>query len=129
MVLLNLDHISTVRPLAQSLHHSFFTSSDQFKSIQNDLGALMSILQAIEGEHENLDAHWISQPELNRLITNCHEILKDLQGLKIHYDSVGTQTQRTWERELWRKEDFTEIRARLTTTINSLSIMFSTVMQ
>jgi hypothetical protein len=119
------DHITTVRPLARSLHRSFFISSNQFKPLQSDLSALMSMLEAIveDGPGFNIDCD--NEPALCNLSRNCHGILNDLQELKEHFDSVGTQTQITWEREQWRAEELAEIRSRLMTTTSSLNTVYS----
>ncbi|KAH0555629.1 hypothetical protein GP486_006427 [Trichoglossum hirsutum] len=83
------------------------------------------MLEAIveDGPAFNIDCD--DEPALCNLSRNCHGILEDLQELKQHFDSVGTQTQVTWEREQWRAEELAEIRSRLTATTSSLNTVYS----
>jgi len=89
----------------------------------------MSMLEAIveDGPGFNIDCD--NEPALCNLSRNCHGILNDLQELKQHFDSVGTQTQITWEREQWRAGELAEIRSRLTTTTSSLNTVYSKLIQ
>jgi hypothetical protein len=123
------DHITTVRPLARSLHRSFFGSSNQFTPLQSDLAALMSMLEAIVEDGPNFNIDCDNELALCNLSRNCHGILNDLQELKQHFDSVGTQTQITWEREQWRAEELAEIRSRLATTTSFLNTVYSKLIQ
>ena len=56
----------------------------------------------------------------------CYRVLVDLQGLVEKYESLGTQTKRTWDRMRWGNEDIAEIRARLTSNITILTAFIST---
>jgi hypothetical protein len=85
----------------------------------------MSMLEEIveDGPGYNIDCD--DEPALCDLSRNCHGILKDFQTLKEHFDSVGTQTQITWEREQWCAQDLADIRARLTATTSQLNAVYS----
>jgi hypothetical protein len=93
--------------------------------VQYELAALMSVLEAVEEDRTQLPVDCDKEPALRDLSRNCHEILTDLQELKQHFDSVGTQTQRTWEREQWRAEELADIRTRLTTAVSSINMIYS----
>lgn len=56
----------------------------------------------------------------------CDRVLVDLQSLVEKYESLGTQTKRTWDRMRWGNEDIAEIRARLTSNITVLTAFIST---
>ena len=56
----------------------------------------------------------------------CYRVLVDLQGLVEKYESLGTQTKRTWDRMRWGNEDIAEIRARITSNITILTAFIST---
>lgn len=56
----------------------------------------------------------------------CDEVLVDLQNLVEKYESLGTQTKRTWVRMKWGNEDIAEIRARLNSNIAILTAFIST---
>jgi hypothetical protein len=85
----------------------------------------MSMLEAIveDGPGYNIDCD--DEPALCDLSRNCHGILKDFQTLKEHFDSVGTQTQITWEREQWCAQELADIRTRLTTSTTQLNAVYS----
>lgn len=122
-------HITTVRPFARSLHRSFFSSSNQFTPLQSDLAALMSMLEAIMEDGPGFGIDCDNEPVLCNLSRSCYGILNDLQELKQHFDSVGTQTRITWEREQWCAEELAEIRSRLTATTSSLNTAYSKLIQ
>ena len=56
----------------------------------------------------------------------CEKVLVDLQNLVEKYESLGTQSKRTWDRMRWGNEDVAEIRARLTSNISLLTAFIST---
>ncbi len=56
----------------------------------------------------------------------CDKVLVDLQRLVEKYESLGTQTKRTWDRMKWGKEDIAEIRTRLISNIAILTAFIST---
>ena len=87
------------------------------------------MLEAIveDGAGFNIDCD--NEPVLCNLSRSCHGILNDLQELKQHFDSVGTRTQITWEREQWRAEELAEIRSRLTTATSSLNTVYYKLIQ
>jgi hypothetical protein len=119
------DHITTVKPLARSLHRSLFTSSDQFKPVQNELASLMGVLESIMTDSASFQVDCNQEPALCRLSQDCHEILNDLQVLNYRFESLPTQTQLTWDRMEWDTEELSGIRARLMTTVSSLNTVYS----
>lgn len=56
----------------------------------------------------------------------CDRVLVDLQSLVEKYESLGTQSKRTWDRMRWGNEDIAEIRARLTSNMTVLTAFIST---
>ena len=56
----------------------------------------------------------------------CDKVLVDLQSLVEKYESLGTQSKRTWDRMRWGSEDIAEIRARITSNISILAAFIST---
>jgi hypothetical protein len=89
----------------------------------------MSMLEAIAEDGPGFNIDCDNEPAFINLSRNCHGILHDLQELKQHFDSVGRQTQITWERQQWRAEELAEIRSRLTTTTSSLNTVYSKLIQ
>ena len=63
---------------------------------------------------------------LNTIKEGCKKVLIDLQNLVEKYESLGTQSKRTWDRMRWGNEDVAAIRARLTSNISLLTAFIST---
>ena len=63
---------------------------------------------------------------LNIIKEGCEKVLIDLQNLVQKYESLGTQSKRTWDRMRWGNEDVAEIRSRLTSNISLLTAFIST---
>jgi hypothetical protein len=89
----------------------------------------MGVLESMVEDEASLQIDWDEEPSLRSLSKDCHEILGRLQEFKQHFDSVGTQTQYTWEREQWRADELAEIWTRLTTTVSSLNAVHRTFIQ
>lgn len=119
------DHITTLRPVARSLYRSCLTSSDLFKQVQNELGALLAMLETTEDNSNELHFDADRHSQLSSLSRDCHKVLQDLQRLKAHFDGVGTQCQLTWERMGWGTDELAEIRSRLVTYIGMLGVINS----
>jgi hypothetical protein len=59
-----------------------------------------------------------------RVMEECQQVLIDLEKLLNSYESMNTQTQRTWDRFRFGMEDVAGVRSRLishTTTLGALS--------
>ena len=67
-----------------------------------------------------------SVERLNTIKEGCKNVLVDLQDLVKRYESLGTQSKRTWDRMRWGNEDVAEIRARLTSNISLLTAFINT---
>ena len=109
--------------MAQSLYTSLFSSSEIFSQIRNELGLLISVLNATEEHAQKAHAEGSQFTELKDALNNCHDILRDLSKLKAHFDSVGPQTQVTWERMGWTEDELTNIRSKISVHINVLNVL------
>ena len=81
-----------------------------------------------EGE-ETLFTHPLPPARAERLSAikdGCDRVLADLESLVQKYESLGTQSKRTWDRMKWGNEDIAEIRARLTSNVTMLAAFIST---
>ncbi|KAE8337940.1 hypothetical protein BDV24DRAFT_153958 [Aspergillus arachidicola] len=110
---INIHHITTIRPLAHTLHHSLFISSDMFKQVQTELALLLVALDTLKENLESTNSGDTLLSELDKELQNCDWVLLDLEALKEHFENVGPDTQVTWEREGWKIDEVAEIRARL----------------
>ena len=97
-----------------------------FENISAEVLSLHAVLK--EGE-ETLFVSPLSPERAERLKVikdGCDKVLVDLQRLVERYESLGTQSKRTWDRMKWGKEDIAEIRTRLISNITILTAYIST---
>lgn len=55
-----------------------------------------------------------TEQNLATVTQGCHSVLEALQALVQKYESLGTQSRRTFDRMKWGAHDIAELRARLT---------------
>jgi hypothetical protein len=100
--------------LAWQVYKSCKDAPESFKNVSQEVLSLHAVLKEIE---ETLSGHPLSQAKDARLATvtkGCQDILQGLQSLVLKYESLGSQTKRTWDRLRWHSDDIAELRARLT---------------
>ncbi|KAF7618496.1 hypothetical protein AFLA_000150 [Aspergillus flavus NRRL3357] len=101
---INIHNITTIQPLVQTE---------------------LALLVALNTFKENLESTNSSDTllsELDKEPQNCNWVLLDLEALKEHFESVGPDTQVTWEREGWKIDEVAEIRARLSSYVGMLNL-------
>lgn len=108
--------------MARTLHHSLFISSDTFKQVQTKLALLLVALNTFKENLESTNSSDTLLSELDKEPQNCHWVLLDLEALKEHFESVGPDTQVTWEREGWKIDEVAEIRARLSSYVGMMNL-------
>ena len=97
-----------------------------FDNISIEVLSLYAVLKECE---ETLFDRPLQPTREERLIVTkdgCHKVLVDLQSLVERYESLGTQSKRTWDRMKWGNEDIDEIRARLVSSTTMLNTFIST---
>lgn len=100
-----------------------------FDSISVEVLSLHAVLKECE---ETVFSRSISPERKERLVAikeGCDMVLRDLQSLVVKYESLGTQSKRTWDRMKWGNEDIAEIRARITSNISLLTAYITTSQQ
>lgn len=78
---------------------------------------------------ETLEGQELSKGRKGRLETisgGCRAVLEELQALLKKYESLGSQSKRTWDRLNWDAGEISELRARLTSNIVLLTAFMST---
>ncbi|KAI9773786.1 MAG: guanine nucleotide-binding protein subunit alpha [Geoglossum simile] len=94
------------------------SSSEEF----NNLAAEVASLHIVLKETEEYVSEWGAnfgpdrEAQLATLGKGCYEVLQDLDRLLQRYESLGTHTQRTWDRMKWGAEDVATARQRLSTS-------------
>ena len=118
------DFIS-LSALAWNCYKSCRDSSEQFQRISGEVGNLKAVLdETIEAVQDNQPLSRTREERLMRVMEECQQVLIDLEKLLNSYESMNTQTQRTWDRFRFGMEDVAGVRSRLishTTTLGALS--------
>jgi hypothetical protein len=114
-----------VGTLAWQIYKSCKGAPESFGNIHLEVLSLHATLKEAE---ETVFAHRLSPAQQERLKTvgdGCYRVLEDLQTLVRKYESLGTQTKRTWDRMRWGTEPVAELRARLTVHIGLLNTVIT----
>ncbi len=95
-------------------------SSGNYKQLANEVGALHNVIKETEEllSQQELDSQEEKKLELSR--SGCHSVLQDLNDLLAKYDSLGTKSQRTFDRMSFGMEDMNSIRTRLISNVTLL---------
>lgn len=109
----SLSDFITVPTFAWNVYKACKDSSDDFKNISTEVVSLHIVLKET--------AEFLSQDTLNKdqetrltsLGRGCYDVLKDLDDLLQRYNSLGTKSQRTWDRMRWGLEPISDLRERL----------------
>jgi hypothetical protein len=99
--------------LAWRVYKSCKGAPEAFGDISLEVLSLQAVLKEAE---ETVFAQPLSPAKQERLKTvgdGCHHVLTDLDNLCKTYQSLGTQSKRTWDRLRWGSEDVAELRLRL----------------
>ena len=103
----------TVPSFAWQVYKSCKDSSDDFKSISGDVASMHIVLKETADYLSEQPLEPERRKQLDVLGKGCRDVLKDLEVLLKKYDSLGTQSQRTWDRVGWAFEDISSLRERL----------------
>ena len=68
-----------------------------------------------------------SRERLDVICDGCQTVLQELSDLVKRYESLGTQSRRTWDRIGWANEGIAEIRARITSSTTMLGVFIRCV--
>ena len=100
--------------LAWQVYKSCKDAPGSFRNISSEVLSLHAVLKEIE---ETLSSYALPESKkasLGTIRSGCQDVLGDLQSLVNKYESLGSQTKRTWDRLRWHSNDIAELRARLT---------------
>ena len=95
-------------------------SPGSYEELSREVGALHNVMRETEELFSQQD---LTPQQENRLLTcqqGCGDVLKDLDRLLVEYESLGTNSQRTYDRLGFGTHDMNEIRLRL---ISNTSIL------
>lgn len=116
-----------VTKFAWDLYKALRDSSEDFRRLSTEVGALHTVLMETEDLlRENattLDD--VRKRRLTVLTECCHDTLADLKRLLDNYETLGTQAQRTWDRMRWGLSDLSDVRLRLISNAATLGAFTS----
>ncbi|KAL2073304.1 hypothetical protein VTL71DRAFT_10628 [Oculimacula yallundae] len=115
-----------VGKLAWSVYKSCKDAPESFGNITAEVLSLHAVLKEVE---EALAEEPLTESKQLRLATigsGCHGVLEELQALVTKYESLGSQSRRTWDRMRWGSNDIAELRARLTSNTGLLTAFLVT---
>ncbi len=107
----------TVGQFCWTVYKKCKDSSGNYKQLANEVGALHNVIKETEEllSQQELDSQEEKKLELSR--SGCHSVLQDLNDLLAKYDSLGTKSQRTFDRMGFGMEDMNSIRTRLISNV------------
>lgn len=95
-------------------------SPGNYAQLSTEVGALHNVLKETE---ELLSQQELTTAQQARLATcrqGCEQVLKDLNGILERYQSLGTKSQRTFDRLGYGMQDVNGIRLRLNLNVSML---------
>jgi hypothetical protein len=117
----------TLGQLAWNVYKSCKDAPQSFNNISQEVLSLSAVLREAEESFSGQTLTMATQEGLRTVRDGCHGVLEDLQSLLDRYESLGTQTKRTWDRVGWGSNDITELRSRLTSNIGLLTALIRLV--
>lgn len=97
-----------------------------FDNISMEVISLHAVLKECEETVFDRPLQPTRAERLSVIKDGCDKVLVDLQSLVDKYESLGTQSKRTWDRMKWGNEDIADIRARLISSTTMLNTFIST---
>lgn len=95
-------------------------SPGSYVELSNEVGALHNVMKEIEELFSQQD---LTPQQENRLLAcqrGCEDVLNDLDRLLVKYESLGTNSRRTFDRMGFAAQDMTGIREKLISNVSML---------
>ena len=120
-----------VSALAWKVFKACKESSEDFKNLSSEVASLHLVLKETEElVAENGSGLRGEQGlQLRHVADGCDRVLKEVEGLLKKYESLGTKSQRTWDRMKWGAEGISNVRTRLISNISMLSAYNTTMVK
>jgi hypothetical protein len=117
MSILSIADFIAIPAYAWKVYRACKSSSEEFISVAAEVASLHIVLKETE-EYVSEHGASLGPDREARLVTlgkGCREALQNLESLLLRYESLGTHSQRTWDRMRWGSEDVSAARQRLST--------------
>jgi len=118
--------------LAWGLYKQCKGASAEFAEICNEVLSIHTALRELEDEAQNEDsilnrAGKGRQKELNNIVQNCTQILRQLESLVTRYRSLGTSQKKVWDRIKFGDEGIQVIRNQLVLHTSTLTLFLTSL--
>lgn len=104
-------------------------SPGNYTELSSEVGALHNVIKETE---ELLSQQSLTPEQKVKVATSrqgCEGVLKDLDKLLVNYESLGTQSRRTFDRMGFGMQDMSAIRLRLISNVTMLDAFNNTFVQ
>jgi Hsp70 protein len=118
--------------LAWGLYKQCKGASAEFAEICNEVLSIYTALRELKDEAENEDsilnrAGKGRQKELNNIVQNCTQVLRQLESLVTRYQSLGTSRKKVWDRIKFGDEGIKVIRNQLVLHTSTLTLFLTSL--
>ena len=118
--------------LAWKVYKDCKSASAEFLEIRNEVNSLHTAILELQDEAENHEsilnrAGSGRKRELEMILNNCVEVLRELQQLVGKYRSLGTKHMRTWDRIKFGSEGIQQIRDKLMFHTSALTLFLTSL--
>lgn len=117
----SVGDIVALGSFAWNIYKSCKDAPESFAGVRQETLSLHAVLKEIEEALGECQLQSSQQERLQTICDGCKSVLEDLSALIQKYQSLGAQSQRTWDRLRWGKEDVDSLRNRLTSNVVLLS--------
>ncbi len=104
-------------------------SPGNYAELSSEVGALHNVIKETE---ELLSEQDLTSEQKVKLATSrqgCEEVLEDLDGLLVKYESLGTNSRRTFDRMGFGMKDTNSVRLRLISNVSMLNAFNNTFVE
>ena len=95
-------------------------SPGNYKQLSGEVSSLYTVIRETELLLSKQGLNPEQQARLATCREGCESVLKDLDGLLVKYEGLGTKSQRTFDRLAFGSHDMNEIRIRLISNVSML---------
>ena len=116
----SVGDVLAVGQLCWKVYKKCKDSPGNYAELASEVGALYNVVKETE---ELVNQQKLTSQQENKLVTcrqGCESVLKDLDGLLVKYESLGTNARRTFDRMGFGMQDMKGIRLRLISNVSML---------
>lgn len=109
----SVGDFATLGNLAWKIFKTCKDAPESFKNISEEVSSLHLVLKELEEIYSDETLSAGQQSRLEKVADGCRTVLEDLQRILDRYNSLATNSKRTWDRVGWGANDIAELRSRL----------------